>query len=1086
VSDRARLVGLSGWIVILAAVSLTVPAVHTVVWGALGVSSVVAMVAGILRHRPRHRGPWFLLVGAVACLAFGDVVAEVLLARGATPFPSAADVSYVLMYLLIAAGMLGLYRVGVVRRDVEGVLDALTLTTAVALLSWVLLIVPYVTDPGLSVLAKAISVSYPLGDLVVLATGASLVASMRPTVALRLLAVGGVGLLLSDILYGVLQLYGEWRVGTPVDLGWVAFYLCWGLAALHPSMRELTEPKLLRERNETVSARRLLLPFLSSLVAPAVLAMEALTTGVQDGLAIAIFSAVLSTLVLVRLARVARSQRRSVLRERALRLAGAQLLPSTGADDVSSVLVRAVGGLLPAGQPYRVVLDLAEPAEATEPVPEMADRTAASAGDRTGTPLGRADGERRPTLVYTADLPETVARDLSPFEVTLRCDVPGHRGHVVGQLYIAAEEPFLVSLHESAQVLADQAGLTLQRVWLTEEIDKRNREAYFRTLVLNAADVILILDDDNRIRYASPSAATLFRSADLVGTSLPDLFGETSTSAVTERLARIRAGEGDPGGPVWRVGRPEGEALVEATCRDLRGEPTVNGVVVTLRDVTESRRMQEELYRRATTDALTGLPNQDVFASAVQRAVEESRRVGGRAGVVVVGIDEFRLVNNTMGHRAGDELLVRVGQRLTEAVRGEGAVRQADGAGWLVARLGSDEFATCLAGVRDQAEIDRVVAAMRSCFAEPFVLSHGTVTLRASVGVAMSGDDSDAAELLRQADLALSVAKDAGRNRTMQYEDSLHALVSERLQLREDLERAVATGAFVLEFQPIVTLPWPGPGRPGAAGRTVGFEALIRWQHPTRGTLGPGEFIALAEESGLIVPLGNWVLHHAIRAAASWRIRPVGDGSSPEDCHEGEPGARRPSDGGSREGGPADVEAPYVSVNVSARQLRTTGFLGRVFDELTDAGLPPGRLVLEITESMLAQEMAITEDLSRLREHGVRIAIDDFGTGFSSLSYLRHMPADILKLDKSFAESITVSAEQREIIGTVTQLAHKLRLEVVAEGIENEQEQAALVASGCTFGQGYLVSRPLAHDEVVRWLNDQPVLAAADRRGHPG
>jgi diguanylate cyclase (GGDEF)-like protein/PAS domain S-box-containing protein len=1068
VSDRARLVGLSGWIAILAAVSLTVPAVHTAVWAALGLSSVVAMTAGIVRHRPRHRGPWFLLVAAVASLALGDIVAEVLLSRGVTPFPSVADATYMIMYLLIAAGMLGLYRVGVVRRDVEGVLDALILTTAVALLAWVLLIDPYVTDPDMSVLAKAISVSYPLGDLVVLATGASLVVSMRSTVALRLLAVGGVGLLVSDCLYAFIQLYGEWRVGTPVDLGWVAFYLCWGLAALHPSMRELTEPKLLRERKEGVSARRLLLPFLSSLVAPALLAMEAVTTGVRDGLAIAIFSAILSTLVLVRLARVARSQRRSVLRERALRLAGAQLLPSTGARDVSSVLVRAVGNLLPAGQRYRVVLDLTGPADLPEPNPVTAtpDRTVAPTAAPNGTPptVSDAGGERHPTLVYTADLPEPVAREMGDFEVTLRCDVPGQRGRVAGYVYIAAEEPFLVSLQDAAQVLADQAGLTLQRVWLTEEVDKRNREAYFRTLVLNAADVILILDDDNRIRYASPSAATLFRSTDLVGAPLPDLVAEESASAVVERLARIREGEGDPGGPVWRVGRPEGEALVDATCRDLRDEPTVNGVVVTLRDVTESRRMQDELYRRATTDALTGLPNQDVFASAVQRAVDESRQVGGRAGVVVVGIDEFRLVNNTMGHRAGDELLVRVGQRLTEAVRGEGTVRQADGAGSLVARLGSDEFATCLAGVRTQEEIDRVVAAIRSCFAEPFVLSHGSVTLRASIGVAMSGGDSDAAELLRQADLALSVAKDAGRNRTMQYEDSLHALVSDRLQMREALERAVATGSFVLEYQPIVSLPWPGPDGTGTAARTVGFEALIRWQHPTRGTLGPGEFIALAEESGLIVPLGNWVLHHAIRAAAGWHVRPGGDDG--------------PGDGGPSEHG------PYVSVNVSARQLRTSGFLGRILDELAVSGLPPGRLVLEITESMLAQEMAITEELSKLRKHGVRIAIDDFGTGFSSLSYLRHMPADILKLDKSFAESITTSAEQQEIIGTVTQLAHKLRLEVVAEGIENEQEQAALVASGCTFGQGYVVSRPLGHDDVIRWLRDEPVLVASDRRGH--
>ncbi|HEX5994151.1 MAG TPA: EAL domain-containing protein, partial [Jiangellales bacterium] len=254
-----------------------------------------------------------------------------------------------------------------------------------------------------------------------------------------------------------------------------------------------------------------------------------------------------------------------------------------------------------------------------------------------------------------------------------------------------------------------------------------------------------------------------------------------------------------------------------------------------------------------------------------------------------------------------------------------------------------------------------------------------------------------------------------------------------------------------------VALPW---GRPAEAeakppSRTVGFEALVRWQHPERGTLGPGQFIAIAEESGLIVPLGNWVLHHSIRAAAKWDNR---------------------HDGGE----------PYVSVNVSARQLRTTDFLGRVLDELAALKLPPARLVLEITESMLVQEASIKEELARLRDHGVRIAIDDFGTGFSSLSYLRQLPVDILKLDKSFAETITTSSDQKAIIGTVTELAHKLRLQVVAEGIETEQELEALATSGCGFGQGYVVARPMAHKDVLHWLREETASSSDARGVEPG
>ena len=963
---------------------------------------------------------------------------KVLIYLNATPFPSLADLFYLLMYLLFAAGMVGLYRLGVVRRDAAGVLDALTLTSGVALVSWVLLIVPYVTNPELTVLEKVISASYPLGDLLVIATGASLVVSMRPTPALRLLAIGGVGLLASDIAYGYIQLHGEWRVGTLVDLGWVAFYLCWGLAALHPSMRQLTEPKLLREREEGAWPGRLVLLGLASLIAPAVLAVEALTTGVQDALAIAVFSAALSTLVLIRLYRAARSQRRSVLRERALRRAGAELLSTTNVDDVSAVVTRAVDRLLPPGRPHRVILDLAEPrAEAGVDRPQVRP-------DRTDPSTGRAEPDSGPTTVYTADLPAPAAGALGGFEVALRCDVPGHQGQPAGTLYLAADEAVLANLQESAQVLADQTGLTLQRVLLSAEIDRRNSEAYFRTLVLNAADVILILDDADRVRYASPSAAALFEGADLRGEALPELVAQESGPVVRGRLTRIRDGASDEGGPAWRVPRPgAGEALVEARCRDLRGEPTVDGVVVTMRDVTESNRMQAELYRRATTDALTGLPNHDVFVGAVQRAVDEVRGQGRRAGVVTIGLDEFKLVNNTMGHRGGDEVLALGGPRLTEAMRTHDVVRRADGGEWTVARLGSDEFATCLGGVRDQDDIDRAVAAVMSCFTEPFMLGKATVTLRASIGVAMTTGETDASELLRQADLALSVAKDAGRNRMMQYEDSLHALVADRLQLRGDLERAVAEGSFALQFQPIVALPWEGPNADVRTRRTVGFEALVRWQHPERGTLGPGEFIALAEESGLIVPLGHWVLHHSIRTALTW------------------------SDW--RDGG----TAPYVSVNVSARQLRSNDFVGRVLDELAASRLPAERLVLEITESMLVQEGSIKGELARLREHGIRVAIDDFGTGFSSLSYLRELPVDILKLDKSFAETITTSADQKAIIATVTDLAHRLRLQVVAEGIETEQEMGLLAASGCGFGQGYVVSRPITHQDVAGWLRSE-------------
>jgi diguanylate cyclase (GGDEF)-like protein len=459
----------------------------------------------------------------------------------------------------------------------------------------------------------------------------------------------------------------------------------------------------------------------------------------------------------------------------------------------------------------------------------------------------------------------------------------------------------------------------------------------------------------------------------------------------------------------------------------------VDGLVVTLRDVTEGRRMQDELYRRATYDALTGLPNRQVFLGSAQRAIDRAVADGRRAGVLVTELDDFRLVNNTMGHDAGDELLSMVGTRLTSALRATGVVAAADNGESAVSRSGGDEFAACVTDVPSDADLQRVVAAVRDCFEDTFVLSQGAVTVTATVGVAMATSTTDSQELLRQADLAVAVAKDAGKGRSLQYESSLHAEVADRLRLRSDLEQAVADGDFDLDFQPIVAL---------ATGRTAGIEALVRWNHPTRGRLGPGEFIGLAEDSGLIVPLGTWVLHHAIKAAVGWQQEFGGVG-------------------------------PYVSVNVSARQLRTPGFVERVRAELAESGLPPDRLILELTESLLVRGGGVDEELAELRADGVRIAIDDFGTGFSSLSYLRQLPVDVLKLDKSFIDTVTSSTEQYAIMDAVTKLARALNLDMVAEGIETDEELRVLSTMGCGFGQGYLLSRPMSYVGAVQWLRDE-------------
>jgi diguanylate cyclase (GGDEF)-like protein len=472
----------------------------------------------------------------------------------------------------------------------------------------------------------------------------------------------------------------------------------------------------------------------------------------------------------------------------------------------------------------------------------------------------------------------------------------------------------------------------------------------------------------------------------------------------------------------WRVKRADGRLVrVDVSGRDLRADPTVRGLVITLRDVTERRRLEDELTHRASHDSLTGLANRVLFQDRLRQSVARARRTGAVVGMLFVDLDDFKVVNDTLGHDVGDRLLVAVGQRLADCLRAQDTA----------ARLGGDEFAALIDDARDVQEIEQVAARINAALAEPFPLGDGVVSGVASIGVATTDEADDEEALRRQADLALYDAKAAGKGQWRRFQPALHTAVLARLELRAGLDRAVAGNQFELRYQPITEL---------TTGAAVGFEALVRWRHPTRGLIPPSQFIAVAEETGLIVQIGDWVLTQALLDARRW----------PRDGR-----------GGQR----------YVSVNVSVRQFRGPGFVDRVLAEVTRSGLPPGALMLELTESLLLRDdEGVWADLAALRQAGVRIAIDDFGTGYSSLSYLRHVPIDVLKVDRSFVDAIATSAQQRALVDGVIRLAHTLGLEVVAEGIEDPAERELLIAMGCRQGQGYLFARPLSFREAAEWV----------------
>jgi diguanylate cyclase (GGDEF)-like protein len=430
-----------------------------------------------------------------------------------------------------------------------------------------------------------------------------------------------------------------------------------------------------------------------------------------------------------------------------------------------------------------------------------------------------------------------------------------------------------------------------------------------------------------------------------------------------------------------------------------------------------------DAVRQAFHDALTGLPNRALFLDRLEHALARARRGQAALAVLFVDLDRFKLINDTLGHAAGDELLVQAGQRL------RAAVREAD----TPARFGGDEFAIMLEDNEGSPDATLVAQRVIDTLQAPFDVGGREVFVSASVGIATSqAGQEDAAELLRNADVAMYRAKRQGSGGYHVFEPGMQVALMERLELEADLQRAVEQQEFTLVYQPIVPLDGPAMS---------GFEALIRWSHPTRGLVSPADFVPLAEETGLILPIGRWVLHQACQQAARWQ-------------------REYPTD-----------PPRTISVNLSARQLQQTSLVDEVAHALTASGLDPGCLVLEITESVLIQDTdATVAKLAALKGLGVRVAIDDFGTGYSSLSYLRQLPVDILKVDKSFIDGVQESPEASAVARAIIRLGHTLSLQTVAEGIEESTQLNALRKMQCDLGQGYLFAKPLSSTELEALL----------------
>jgi diguanylate cyclase (GGDEF)-like protein/PAS domain S-box-containing protein len=549
--------------------------------------------------------------------------------------------------------------------------------------------------------------------------------------------------------------------------------------------------------------------------------------------------------------------------------------------------------------------------------------------------------------------------------------------------------------------------------------------AQFRALVHNSSDLITVVTGDGTIRYQSPSVERMLgrRAADLVGTALMELVHPDDQHHVSAALAKVLETQTATADLECRLQHGDGSwRHAESICTNLSGDPRVGGLVLNIRDITERTALQQQLTHQAFHDPLTGLANRALFSDRVDHALARAGRTGPTAAVVFLDLDDFKTVNDTLGHDAGNELLVAVADRL------QGILRPADTA----ARLGGDEFAILLEDVPGEQEALAIAERVTVALSEPFTLADHQVLVRASLGVAVAEPQHrQADELLRNADMAMYLAKANGKGRCERYEPSLHRTLVERFELIGDLRQALERDQFVVHYQPIVAL---------TTGEITGLEALVRWRHSRRGIIPPAAFIPLAEETGLIIPIGRWVLEQACQQVQQWQQQLAG---------------RRLS----------------ISVNLSARQFQDPGLVDDVASALRQADLDPGCLVLEITESLLMLDTDATiAKLAALKALGVRLAIDDFGTGYSSLSYLRRFPVDILKVDKSFIDAVATNAEDSALAQAIIELGHTLRLQTVAEGVEASDQASQLRTLQCELGQGYFFAHPLDADQVAGLL----------------
>jgi diguanylate cyclase (GGDEF)-like protein/PAS domain S-box-containing protein len=550
-------------------------------------------------------------------------------------------------------------------------------------------------------------------------------------------------------------------------------------------------------------------------------------------------------------------------------------------------------------------------------------------------------------------------------------------------------------------------------------------EHWHQALLASMRDIVLVADIDGTLTYCSPAVETAlgYRPADLTGTNERDLIHASDLAVHDGLIGRLVASDG-PQPPIeLRLCDRDGEwHWFETTSTALLDDPVVHGIVTNARNVTARREAAEALIDLSLRDSLTGLPNRVALMDRLTVALTHATRSSGVLALLFCDLDEFKRVNDSLGHEIGDCVLIEIANRLTRAGRKSDTI----------ARTGGDEFVILCEGLKDADDAATIAEKIRDAIEAPISLAGNDAVLSVSIGIvtvqADAAKHADPMMLLRNADAAMYKAKENGKARWHFFDDAVINEVAQRFELESELRCALEREEFVLHYQPVFDL---------RSGSVVGTEALLRWQHPSRGLIPPLGFIPLAEQTGLIVPIGAWVLREASAQARTWQQQLDWSG--------------------------------WISANLSARQVSEPGLALTVKSILDESGLDPDLLWLELTETALLRAgHSATVELSAVQALGTHLGMDDFGTGYASLTNLQRLPIDFFKIDRSFVACLDQSdpeqASGNAIVAALAQLGTTLGLRTIAEGIESAEEAELLRTYGCTYGQGFLLARPMSAD----------------------